>query len=108
MARTHARTHTRTRAQDLGVGATPAAEKKRSRWDETPAALGGGGGGGAYGATPAAAGGMFGATPAFTPGMVAGEGRLAQSAGGGWLRPPPHPTGPHRNPAPGRVWHAPA
>ncbi len=51
--------------QDLGVGAAPGGEKKRSRWDETPAAPGG-----AFGATPAAAGfgGAFGATPAFTPG----------------------------------------
>lgn len=54
--------------QDLGVGATPALEKKRSRWDETPAA----GAAAGYGATPAAIGGAFGATPAFTPMGAAG------------------------------------
>lgn len=48
------------------MGATPAADQKRSRWDATPAA-------GAYGATPAAGmGGAFGATPAFTPMGAAG------------------------------------
>jgi len=58
-------------AQDLGVGATPGPEKKRSRWDETPANVSAAGG---FGATPAAGAGLpFGATPAFTPGMVAGE-----------------------------------
>lgn len=57
-----------TPAADLGVGATPAAEKKRSRWDETPAP----GVAAGYGATPAAVGGMFGATPAFTPMGAAG------------------------------------
>lgn len=54
-----------------GVGVTPGAEKKRSRWDETPANASAAGG---FGATPAAGAGLpFGATPAFTPGMVAGE-----------------------------------
>lgn len=57
--------------QDAGVSATPGPEKKRSRWDETPANVSAAGG---FGATPAAGAGLpFGATPAFTPGMVAGE-----------------------------------
>jgi hypothetical protein len=60
------------RLQDAGVSATPGPEKKRSRWDETPANASAAGG---FGATPAAGAGLpFGATPAFTPGMVAGEG----------------------------------
>lgn len=60
------------RLQDAGVSATPGPEKKRSRWDETPANASSAGG---FGATPAAGAGLpFGATPAFTPGMVAGEG----------------------------------
>ena len=44
-------------------------EKKRSRWDETPALPGMGAAG--FGATPAM-GGALGATPAFTPGAGMG------------------------------------
>jgi hypothetical protein len=70
--------------QDLGVGATPGPEKKRSRWDETPANVSAAG---SFGATPAAgaAGLPFGATPAFTPGMAAGRAsvnRVCVSKGG--------------------------